>query len=91
MIWEASRGRVLVFVLLLACLAGCKGFFGTQGPPDDPLFLNKKPLEAKATTTRPVAPSHSEPMPPINPYASQDRSDPPRNAAPVSSTFDPDE
>jgi hypothetical protein len=94
MIWAAGTLRVLWFVLMLACLAGCKGLFGAQGPPDDPLFLDKKPLAAKAQSSRPVAPSFAEPVPPINPYVSLDRSGlagSPRAAAAVSGTFEPDE
>jgi hypothetical protein len=93
MIWEAGCGRILVFVLTLVCLAGCKSLFGTQGPPDDPLFLNKKPLEAKARSSRPVAPAYSEPTPPSNPYVT-DRTGvagPPPKVAPVSGTLDPDD
>jgi hypothetical protein len=90
MIWEAGRGRVLFFVLILACLAGCKSLFGTQGPPDDPLFLNKKPLEAKARSSRPVAPGYAEPTPPINPHVSADRTGPDKAAA-VAGTLEPEE
>ncbi len=76
MIWASGRRRVLFFALMLACLAGCKGLFGTQGPPDDPLFLDKKPLEVKAHSGPPVAPAYSEPVPPDNPNASFNRSEP---------------
>jgi hypothetical protein len=94
MIWEAGTLRGLLLLLMLAFLAGCKGLFGTQGPPDDPLFLDKKPLEAKAQSSRPVAPNYSEPVPPINPYVVHDRSGlfgPARNFTAVSDTFEPDE
>ena len=74
MIRNAGRGWGLVVVLVLGCLTGCKGLFGTQGPPDDPLFLNKKPLETKAHNARPVALAYSEPLPPLNSHAAPDGS-----------------
>jgi len=66
----------LTFLLMLLGLTGCKGLFGSPGPPDDPLFLSKKPLEAKAKNSLPTAPPYSEPLPPSNPYGSQDQSEP---------------
>lgn len=59
----------LTFLLMLLGLTGCKGLFGSPGPPDDPLFLSKKPLEARAKSSPPTAPPFSEPLPPSNPYA----------------------
>src|SRR5262249_14308005 len=64
---QASRGRLLSAVLIVGCLAGCKGLFGSQGPPPDPLFLDRKPLEAKAVAAPPLTLAHSEPQPPANP------------------------
>jgi hypothetical protein len=83
MTWEAGRGRLLYALLMLGCLAGCKGLFGTQGPPEDPLFLNKKPLETKPQNARPAAIAYSEPLPPSNPYADQNLAGPPRKPPPV--------
>jgi len=54
---------------MLPALTVCKGLFGSRGPPDDQLFLSKKPLEAKAKNSLPTAPPYSEPLPPSNPYA----------------------
>jgi hypothetical protein len=73
MAWAAGRGRFLSALLMLGCLAGCKGLFGSQGLPDDPLFLDKKPLESRAESGPPVALSYSEPAPPSNPYFAKDR------------------
>jgi hypothetical protein len=70
---EAGRVRRLAAVLLVICLAGCRGLFATQGPPDDPLFLDKKPLESKAQSAPPVAVAYSEPAPPANPYFADER------------------
>ena len=84
--WDAGLGRLLAVLLMLGSLTGCKGLFGTQGPPEDPLFLNKKPLEAKAQNARPVTVAFSEPLPPLNPYLSQDRPElagPPRKSGSV--------
>ncbi len=73
-ILRAKRRWCLSLLLMLLGLAGCKGLFGSPGPPEDPLFLNKKPLEAKAQRSPLVAPAYSEPLPPSNPYVSHDRS-----------------
>ena len=56
----------IVCLLLPMLLFGCKGMFGPQGIPDDPLFANGKPAESKAKAGPPVAPPFSEPTPPVN-------------------------
>jgi hypothetical protein len=67
-------GRACLFcVPLLACLAGCQGIFGNQGVPDDPLFLDKKPLEAKAELAPPIALVYTPLTPPANPYFADER------------------
>jgi hypothetical protein len=54
--------------LWVSCLAvslmGCKSLFAPRGIPDDPLLLNKQPIESKGQVTpeRPLV--HREPMPP---------------------------
>jgi hypothetical protein len=72
----ASRfnSGLLVPAMLLACclacsLTGCKGLFGNQGLPHDPMFLDKKPIEAKARYAPPIALAYSEPVPPTHPSA----------------------
>ena len=54
--------------LFLSVLAGCQVLFPRHGLPEDPLFVDRKPLESKADTTRPAASRRSEPAPPANPY-----------------------
>jgi hypothetical protein len=71
MTWKACRGRYLLSIALFGCLVGCKGIFGSQGLPQDPLFLDKRPLEAKAIFAPPVTIAYSEPLPPTNPYLAQ--------------------
>ena len=73
MTWAPERGRWMSALLGLGLLAGCKGLFGSQGLPDDPLFLDKKPLESRAQTGPPVARGYSEPVPPANPSFAKDR------------------
>jgi hypothetical protein len=65
---KVGRGRFLCTLVLLSCLAGCKGLFGSQGLPKDPLFLDRKPVEVKARLAPPIAIAYSEPSPPANPY-----------------------
>jgi hypothetical protein len=66
------RTRLLSIVLGLGTLAmglaGCKGFFGSQGVPHDPMFLDKQPIEAKPRMSSPQAPAFAETTPPLNPY-----------------------
>jgi hypothetical protein len=57
-------------LLLTLLSAGCN-LFGPQGLPPDPLFANRKPIEAKATSGPPSATPHSEPAPAANPYAAR--------------------
>ena len=47
-------------------LAGCQGFFGTQGVPKDPLFVTRKPIEAEPYSGL-VAVAFSEPAVPSDP------------------------
>ena len=83
----------LAAVVLCTGLAGCQGLFSTHGPPDDPLFLDKKPLEAKAHYAAPVALAYADLSPPANPYFADDRPSlvnrprPPRSLAPVPGTL----
>ncbi len=42
-------------------LAGCKSWFGPPKLPDDPLFLSRTPIEAKAETGPPVPVPYSDP------------------------------
>ena len=56
-------GRFGCFLMLLV-LSGCKGMFGSQGMPPDPLFANRKPAESKAIAGPPVDTPYSEPTPP---------------------------
>jgi hypothetical protein len=49
-------------------LAGCQGFSKSQGLPNDPLFVSKKPMEAKAKLGPPVALAYLEPSLPSDPY-----------------------
>jgi hypothetical protein len=61
----------LIFALLLS---GCKGMFGPQGLPPDPLFANRKPTEAKPNAGPPEPTAYSEPSPAVNPYLADQRS-----------------
>ena len=67
------RLRVTVCLLILG-LTGCKGLFGEHELPDDPLFISRKPVEAKSEQTAPVPVAHAEPTPPANPYYGEPRS-----------------
>lgn len=64
------RAAGLAMLLLSLLLTGCKGMFGRQGLPPDPLFANRKPVESnlKAGPATPIP--FSEPTPAVNPYAS---------------------
>jgi len=61
----AKRMSQLVCLLLLTS-AGCKGMFGPQGMPAEPLFPNGQPAESKAQFGPAVAPPFAEPTPPVN-------------------------
>src|SRR6187397_3231925 len=64
----ASRRRNNLIGLLLLGLAGCKGLFGPPALPDDPMFSNRKPVEAKAKIEPPIHLANSQPtMPEIPP------------------------
>ena len=57
-------GRVwLALALAAGCAAGCQDTAG-QTYPADPLFANRKPIEAKAESTPPVAVACREPAAP---------------------------
>jgi hypothetical protein len=56
-------GQLGCFCLLLA-VGGCKGMFGRQGLPPDPLFAVRKPIESKAQAGPPAETPFTEPMPP---------------------------
>jgi hypothetical protein len=72
MLRRRSRLPFLQVVVLLVGLAGCKGLFPDPGLPDDPLFIDRKPLEAKARLGPPVPVVVAEPTPPANPYFAGD-------------------
>ena len=61
-------GQIGCFLLLLL-LGGCKGMFGPQGLPADPLFANRKPIESKASAGPPIATPDREPMPPVQTFS----------------------
>jgi len=68
-----AMGRRLgqIGCLLLTLLSvGCK-LLGPQGLPPDPLFANRKPIEAKANAGPPNAMPYTEPTPAANPYAAR--------------------
>jgi hypothetical protein len=70
------RIHVSVTLLSLSCLSGCAGLFSSRGLPDDPLFVNRKPLESKAVSAPPIHVAHVEPAPPPNPYFAANRAVP---------------
>jgi hypothetical protein len=72
----------LAGVLLGICMAGCKGFLGSQGPPSDPLFANHKPQESKAEQAAPVVIAFAEPTIPTDPASALAKSAAPRRNAP---------
>ena len=49
-------------------LAGCKGMFGPQGVPADPLYADRKPIESKASAGSPMATPDREPTPPVQAF-----------------------
>ena len=57
-------GQLICFALLLV-MGGCKGMFGRQGVPPDPLFADRKAIESKAQTGPPTATPDREPAPPL--------------------------
>jgi hypothetical protein len=60
-------GQIGCFLLLLG-LGGCKGIFGPQGLPADPLFANRQPIESKANAGPPMAMPDREPTPPMQTF-----------------------
>jgi hypothetical protein len=70
------KGWLLSAVLTGICLTGCKMSSG-HAYPDDPLFVSKKPIEAKAETAPPVKVAYAEPVAPISPLALVSRPRPP--------------
>src|SRR5438105_2226546 len=68
----AHSARRLYGVALLS-LTGCGTLFTQRGVPDDPLFLSRKPHEAKAVSTAPLVVVHAELTPPPNPYFADNR------------------
>ena len=59
----------LRWAILLPTLTGCQGFFGTQGPPRDPLFVSKTPMSARAEFAPPVTFAYLEPAVPRDPFS----------------------
>ena len=64
MTMRCRLGQIGCFLLLLL-LSGCKGMFGAQGLPSDPLFANRKVTESKAVAEPPVDTAYREPTPPV--------------------------
>jgi predicted small lipoprotein YifL len=63
----ARRIRQVGCLLALFALSGCAAIFGPHELPPDPLFANRKPVEAKTISAPPVVTSYSEPVPPAHP------------------------
>jgi hypothetical protein len=59
---NAAQG-LLAAAVLAACLTGCTGN-SRQTYPSDPLFINKKPIEAKVDNAAPTAVAQLEPAVP---------------------------
>lgn len=64
---SAPKWRNKLTAAILLALAGCKGWFGPKDLPEDPLFLSRKPVEAKAELQPPVHVAYAEPAMPVNP------------------------
>jgi hypothetical protein len=60
--------RWLSALLVALNLAGCKSATGTHTYPPDPLFLLKKPLEARAENAPPMTLVSAESVSPPLPY-----------------------
>lgn len=54
--------------LAIWTLPGCRWLFKKPDPPQDPLFLIKKPIESKAKFGPPLVVPNHEPTPPADPY-----------------------
>lgn len=64
---RTGSGGFLVILFFLSC-AGCQNLFGPKGPPHDPIFVVKKPAEAKPQAGPPTTLAFSEPMLPREPW-----------------------
>jgi hypothetical protein len=62
-IWRAW----LLWAILVIGLAGCQGMSSPKGP-QDPLFLSKVPINAKAELAAPVTFAYLEPAMPKDPF-----------------------
>jgi hypothetical protein len=63
-----SDPRAVLFAgVCLTLCTGC-GAFGHHGVPEDPLFVNRKPIEAHAVSGPPITIARASPVPPANPY-----------------------
>jgi len=56
--------------LILAILGGCKA---TRGLPDDPLFVGRKPYEAKVQVRTPIHLAYVDPVIPAIPEGKEER------------------
>ncbi len=88
MLREIYRRRQiwLKAVLAAVCGLGCRGIWGGQGIPDDPMFASRKPVEAKAAMAAPVALAFVEPPIPLDApmaVASGKEKPPPGKATPL--------
>lgn len=61
--WQAG----LLTVML--ALPGCKTLFSSEDKPEDPLFLTRKPIEAKANLAPPAHVAYLTPAIPPSPFA----------------------
>jgi hypothetical protein len=61
------RGGWRIWLLGAVCATGCRGLFGSQGLPADPLFAGRKPAETRPETAAPVQLAHVEPAMPESP------------------------
>jgi hypothetical protein len=68
-----SRIGQWICLLLLLHVCGCKGMFGSQGLPADPLFAHRKPVESKAKAGPPVETPYEEPPPPVQRFLASPR------------------
>lgn len=70
-----SRKRAGQFILcaFFLPLVGCQNLFGPKGPPNDPLFVVKKPAETRPQAGPPVTLAYSEPALPLDPWLKQNQ------------------
>jgi hypothetical protein len=52
--WQMSSPASLLFASLLPLLCGCPADSKSHLYPDDPLFINRKPLEVTPTSAEPI-------------------------------------